>query len=237
MCQLCWLQHQVHGLWKVNHCRRGAGDSWGGGGGLYLLYPPKGLRGSLASHLGTHREGREVRTATWAGMSTIARGRFWWDWLEFLILWWACPFLCIRTKTVTDHHLSLHREVSHCGGTHIYVYGLEPLGPNKRPRVEKKSIKVFENFSVSNIDEVLHLLAKRRFDHHGLICNTRPDWFLRVWNLSALQGPFGPAPQPIPLTFRLGGGKGDAKPPVLRLDHNNVISGKAVFSYFSGERY
>lgn len=47
------------------------------GRGLYLLYPPKGLRGSLASHLGTDREGTEVRTATWAGMSTVARGRFW----------------------------------------------------------------------------------------------------------------------------------------------------------------
>lgn len=36
--------------------------------GLYLLYPPKGLPGTLARPLGTGPEGTDVRTATWAGM-------------------------------------------------------------------------------------------------------------------------------------------------------------------------
>lgn len=48
---------------------------------------------------------------------------------------------------MTDHHLSLNREVSHGGVTRIYVYGLEPLGPNKGPQVGKKnplkSLRIF----------------------------------------------------------------------------------------------
>lgn len=47
------------------------------GRGLSLLYPPKGLQGAVARPLGTDPEGAEVRTATWAGVSTEAGGRFW----------------------------------------------------------------------------------------------------------------------------------------------------------------
>ena len=47
------------------------------GRGLSLLYPPKVLRGAVARPLGTDPEGAEVRTATWAGVSTEAGGRFW----------------------------------------------------------------------------------------------------------------------------------------------------------------
>lgn len=70
--------------------------------------------------------------------------------------------LFIKTEMVADQQLVVNREGNQCGDTFTNVCRLEPLGPNERPQVEKQLIKVFENFSVSNTDEVLHLLAKRR---------------------------------------------------------------------------
>lgn len=47
---------------------------------------------------------------------------------RFLVLRQAFPFLFIKTKMVRDHQLSINS-----GEIFPNVYGLEPLGPNKRP--------------------------------------------------------------------------------------------------------